>query len=96
MPTVEEVTKDMITSYHELNGYTVDELHDASISPLAFMQYASKNRPFVLRGGCSEWLAVRRWTTAYLGEVVGEALVNVAVTPYGSVQVGGVVQTVES
>ena len=86
MPTVDGATKDMLASYYELNG-NIDELYDASISPLDFMRYVSRNRPFVLRGGCSEWPAVRKWTASYLREVSGDAPVKVAVTPHGSVQV---------
>lgn len=87
MPNIEEVIKDMILSYHELNGNSVDELYEASITPLVFMRYVYRNRPFVLRGGCSKWLAVGKWTTAYLREVLGDTLVKVAVTPHGSVRV---------
>lgn len=82
MPTLDEATIELISSYHELNG-DIDELCEANISPLYFMRYVSKNRPFILRGGCSEWPAVREWTTSYLKEVMGESLVKLAVTPQG-------------
>ncbi len=82
---MEEVIRSSITSYQELNGDVIDELHETNISPLAFMRYVHKNRPFVIRGGCSEWSAVRKWTTPYLRGLVGDAYITVAVTPHGSV-----------
>jgi jumonji domain-containing protein 7 len=74
--------RDLIVSYHELNGNAVDELSQAP-SPLEFMRYAAINRPFVLRGGISKWPAVQEWNVAYLKAAMGEKMVNVAITPEG-------------
>lgn len=75
-------TTEMLLTYHELNGAT-DELQDPS--PLIFMRFVAKNRPFVVRGGCSTWQARRKWGAKYLRLMMKDTPVNVAVTPYGSV-----------
>ena len=43
------------------------------------------NRPLVVRGGISHWPAFSRWNADYLKQVMGSTLVEVAVTPLGSV-----------
>ncbi|KAL8735954.1 MAG: hypothetical protein Q9166_000516 [cf. Caloplaca sp. 2 TL-2023] len=63
--TVDEALVELLTSYHELNGAHVDELERAP-SPLVFMQYVAKNRPFVVRGAAADWPAVSLWTPEYL------------------------------
>ena len=80
--------EDLITSYHELNAGFVEEL-DAEPSPLEFMRYVAKNRPFVVRGGASSWPAMQKWDCSYLRSVMDGRLVNVAVTPHGSVMIVG-------
>ena len=75
---------EMLTTYHELNG-NIDELLEDP-SPLDFMRYVAKNRPFVVRRGCSTWPAVQTWNAAYLQAVMRETPVKIAVTPYGSVK----------
>lgn len=76
--------EDMIRTYHELNG-GIDELFETP-SPLDFMRYVAKNRPFVVRGGCSNWHAVQNWNATYLRNTMGDTLIKVAVTPHGSVR----------
>ena len=73
---------DLITTYHELNPTAVDEFHEEP-SALEFMRYVAKNRPFVVRGGARSWEALEKWDAAYLAEVMKDADVQVAVTPYG-------------
>ena len=73
---------DLITTYHELNATIVDELHEEP-SALEFMRYVAKNRPFVVRGGAKSWEAFEKWDATYLAEVMKDADVQVAVTPYG-------------
>ena len=73
---------DLITSYHELNSGSVDELREEP-SPLEFMRYVAKNLPFVIRKGASSWAAAKEWNAKYLVDVMGEHLVNVAITPHG-------------
>lgn len=73
----------LLTSYHELNTSSVDELTEAP-SPLAFMRYVAKNIPFVVRQGVSHWPAML-WNMEYLKEVMGDTAIEVAITPSGSV-----------
>jgi jumonji domain-containing protein 7 len=75
-------TAEMLVTYHELNG-DIEELQE--VSPLDFMRFVAKNRPFKLRGGCSTWQATRKWNAAYLRGVMEDTPVNVATTPHGSV-----------
>ena len=83
MSSVAEATTDMLNTYHELNGNAHIMFEEPS--PLAFMRYVAKNRPLIVRQGCSKWRAVNRWDAAYLQEVMKDMPVKVAVTPYGSV-----------
>jgi jumonji domain-containing protein 7 len=73
---------DLITTYHELNATVVDEFHEEP-SALEFMRYVAKNRPFVVRGGAKSWDACEKWNATYLADVMKNAEVQVAVTPYG-------------
>lgn len=84
MSSIAEATADMVTTYHELNG----DIHVSyeEPSPLDFMRYVAKNRPLVVRRGCSKWLAVRKWNVDYLQEIMKDLPVSVAVTPHGSVR----------
>lgn len=81
---VATATNDLITTYHELNPNTADELTEAP-SPLEFMRYVARNRPFIVRKGASHWPAIRKWDAEYLSGVLGDERVNVAVTPHGCV-----------
>jgi jumonji domain-containing protein 7 len=72
----------LITTYHELNATAIDEFHEEP-SALEFMRYVAKNRPFVVRGGAKSWEAFEKWNAAYLADVMKDAEVQVAVTPYG-------------
>jgi jumonji domain-containing protein 7 len=73
----------LLTSYHELNTSSVDELTEVP-SPLAFMRYVAKNIPFVVRRGASHWPAML-WNIKYLKEVMENTTIEVAITPSGSV-----------
>lgn len=73
----------LISTYHDLNPSIVDELYEEP-SPLEFMRYVSKNRPFVVRGGAKQWKACRSWTAEYLRKVMQGESVNVAITPLGN------------
>jgi jumonji domain-containing protein 7 len=76
--------ENLIVTYHELNSSTVDEL-TSEPSPLEFMRYVARNRPFVVRGGAADWTATRHWNAGYLLDVIGSSNVNVAITPAGFV-----------
>lgn len=84
MSRVAEATANMLTTYHELNG-DIHVLYEEP-SPLDFMRYVAKNRPLAVRGGCSKWLAVRKWNVDYLQEIMRDIPVKVAITPLGSVR----------
>lgn len=78
---------ELITSYFELNGSTIDELDDGGTepSPLEFMRYVARNTPFVVRRGAATWPAVQNWSVPFLHRTLAENTVNVAVTPNGLV-----------
>ena len=81
--SVDLATEEMLETYHELNG-DIDVLHECP-SPLEFMRYVAKNRPFLVRAGCSAWPAVRRWNVPHFRTTLGDTLIKVAITPYGLV-----------
>lgn len=74
--------RDLLQSYAELNSTTIDELCEEP-SALEFMRYVATNRPFVIRGGCTEWQASRKWHADYLRSAMEGKDINVAVTPLG-------------
>ncbi|KAI9873922.1 MAG: hypothetical protein M1830_010387 [Pleopsidium flavum] len=80
---VNAAVSNLISSYHELNHDFVDELQEEP-SAVEFMRYVAKNRPFIVRGGASQWRAVRKWNAEYLSRVMGDEKVAVAVTPHGN------------
>lgn len=73
---------ELIDTYHELNSTEIQELKEVP-SPLEFMRHVSKNRPFVAREATVGWAACKKWTADYLVQVMGDQLVNVAMTPHG-------------
>ena len=75
--------QDLITTYHDLNPTTIDELYEEP-SPLEFMRYVARNRPFVVRKGAHTFPACRKWNAAYLSQVMRDQPVNVALTPHGN------------
>lgn len=75
---------ELLTTYSELNSTAIDELPEVP-SPLEFMRYVARNRPFVIRGGASGWKATTTWNVATLKESLAGQIVNVAVTPDGYV-----------
>ena len=79
---LDSAVRELITTYDELNSSLVDELWEEP-SALEFMQYVARNRPFVVRKGAEDWTAVRKWDSHYLLNVLGDSLVNVAITPFG-------------
>jgi jumonji domain-containing protein 7 len=74
---------DLIATYHDLNPTAIDELHEEP-SPLEFMRYVARNRPFVVRKGASSWVSHKKWNAAYLESIIGSSPVNVAITPLGN------------
>ncbi|KAJ1928902.1 hypothetical protein IWQ60_001645 [Tieghemiomyces parasiticus] len=79
---VQQALRALSTDVQELNSTFVTEL-TALPTPLEFMRYVARNRPFVVRGGAQDWPARTKWTTAYLCERLRDRLVTVAVTPNG-------------
>ncbi|KFW63763.1 Cytosolic phospholipase A2 beta, partial [Pygoscelis adeliae] len=57
---------------------------DRPPSPLEFYrEWVSPNKPCIIQNAISHWPALKKWTAAYLREVVGSKVVSVAVTPNG-------------
>ncbi|KAG8159232.1 hypothetical protein KVR01_010893 [Diaporthe batatas] len=83
MAPVPDPLAELLINYNELNASVVDELHQEP-SPLEFMRYVSRNTPFVVRGGASNWTATKTWNLARLKDLLHDHTVNVAVTPYGN------------
>lgn len=79
---LDSAIRELITTYDELNSSLVDELYEEP-SALEFMQYVARNRPFVVRKGAQDWTAIEKWDSHYLLKVLGDSLVNVAITPFG-------------
>lgn len=75
---------ELISTYHELNGNNIDELAELP-TPLEFMQYVRRGRPFVIRGAVSEWPAMQ-WTVEYLENEMKGGRVQIAMTPSGLVR----------
>ena len=76
-----EAMENLVSAYHSFNGAEVDELTEEP-TPLEFMRYVAKNRPFIVRRAVSHWPACR-WNIAYLIQTLGNDPITVAVTPYG-------------
>ena len=74
--------QELIKSYYELNGSSVDELTEQP-SPLEFMRYVASNRPFVIRGSLHQWGALQKWNMEYLKSSMADKSVKVAITPTG-------------
>ena len=72
----------LITTYHDLNPSVVEEL-DTEPTPLEFLRYVSKNRPFVVRKAVTSWPAIQKWNAEYLRERMKGREVKVAVTEKG-------------
>ena len=72
----------MLQTYYEINADSVDEFTQEP-TPLEFMKYVHRNRPFIVRGGCADWPAVRKWNLDYLLQKVGASTVEIAETPRG-------------
>lgn len=79
---LEGALESLLENYNELNASYIDEL-DQEPTPLQFMRYVARNRPFVIRGGARDWPAFQHWDADYLLETLGDSPVNVASTPNG-------------
>jgi peptidyl-lysine (3S)-dioxygenase / protease len=77
---------ELLTTYNELNSTRIDELSEVP-SALEFMRYVARNRPFVVRGGASEWKATQAWDVKTLKTLLEGQTVQVAVTPLGFVHI---------
>lgn len=75
--------EDLIASYHDLNPTSIDVLSEEP-SPLEFMRYVARNRPFVVKKGAADWKARKRWNVDYLKQVMEGQIVNVSLTPHGN------------
>ncbi|RDW88625.1 hypothetical protein BP6252_00657 [Coleophoma cylindrospora] len=75
---------ELLISYDELNSPHID-VFDEVPSALEFLRYVARNRPFVVRGGASDWKATRTWNVSTLKRLLKDEKVNVALTPKGHV-----------
>lgn len=73
---------ELLKTYRELNSDDIVELFEEP-SALEFMRFVALNRPFVVRGGVTNWKATRSWNMRYLKDNMMGQHVNVAVTKYG-------------
>ncbi|TID18507.1 Clavaminate synthase-like protein [Venturia nashicola] len=83
MKSTRSSIEELITTYQDVNSSQIDDLAEEP-SPLEFMRYVARNRPFVVRKGASDWYACRKWSAGFLKEEVGHEMVQVAVTPFGN------------
>ena len=75
--------EEMLTTYNELNFPSID-VFLIEPSPLEFMRYVAKNRPFVVRGGAKDWKAVHEWNVPKLKDLMKtQHPIKVAITPKG-------------
>ncbi|KZM22077.1 uncharacterized protein EKO05_0007844 [Ascochyta rabiei] len=81
--TLNDAVRDLITAYHDLNPTTIDTLKEEP-SPLEFMRYVARNRPFVIKNGAKDWKARKRWNASYLKSAMEGQTVNVSLTPHGN------------
>ncbi|KAF1927692.1 Clavaminate synthase-like protein [Didymella exigua CBS 183.55] len=81
--TLNDAVRDLITTYHDLNTTKPDILREEP-SPLEFMRYVARNRPFVIKNGATGWKARQKWNASYLKEVMQGQTVNVSLTPHGN------------
>jgi jumonji domain-containing protein 7 len=72
-----------LRDYYSFNPSNVEIIMEEP-TPLEFMRFVARNRPFVIRGGATSWAAYEKWNAAYLVEKLGDTSVNVAVTPKGN------------
>lgn len=79
-PTLVEAIEEMITTYHDVNG-PIDE-YDGNPSSSVYSKHIAKNRPFIVRNGCSDWAAAG-WNAEYLQTKMAGKFVKVAETPLG-------------
>ncbi|XP_028579498.2 bifunctional peptidase and (3S)-lysyl hydroxylase JMJD7 isoform X3 [Podarcis muralis] len=57
---------------------------DSLPSPLEFYrEWVCPNKPCIIRNAVNHWPALKKWTLAYLREIMNSKLVSVAVTPNG-------------
>lgn len=81
-PSLSDPITELLTTYNELNSSTIDELSEVP-SALEFMRYVAINRPFVIRGGASDWEATKTWNKSSLRERLSGRNVTAAITPHG-------------
>lgn len=61
-----------------------DVAETSILKPLEFHRdFVSKNIPVIIRGGCSNWPAVKKWNSEYFRNVIPSKKICVAITPNG-------------
>ena len=80
---VRDAVRELISAYQDLNPSIIDELQEEP-SPLEFMRYVARNRPFIFRKAAKKWKACQKWNDQYLRKIMEGQTVNVAITPSGN------------
>ena len=81
VPSLAEAIEEMILSYQDFNSAI--EVYNIDPSSKVYAKHITKNRPFIIRGGCSKWPSAH-WSVAYLLEKMDGRSVKVAETPVGN------------
>lgn len=76
-----ESIEEMITTYQDVNSSIDSYVKDPGVE--IYARHIGRNRPFVVRGGCSKW-ASRAWSVDYLNSRMEGKSVKVAETPLGN------------
>ncbi|CAB3249703.1 unnamed protein product [Arctia plantaginis] len=74
-----------VLKYETSDLYLGEEVAETTaLEPLEFHRdYVSKNIPVIIRGGCKQWPAVKKWSASYFRHTIGHKTISVAVTPNG-------------
>ena len=81
VPSLAEAIEEMISAYQDVNAAI--EIYTEDPDSEVYARHITKNRPFVIRGGCLKW-ASARWNVPYLLEKMDGRSVKVAETPEGN------------
>lgn len=74
----------LLNEANDLNiGTQVAELHAIPEAIDFIRDYYAKQQPLVIRNAVAGWPAVKKWSTAYFKQTLGNKIVDVTVTPNG-------------
>ena len=81
VPSLSEAIEEMVVAYQDVNSVIDSYSEDPGIE--IYARHIDKNRPFIIRGGCSKW-ASHAWNIEYLISNMEGRSVKVAETPLGN------------